>query len=259
MLINIIDSFHLDDMKNISHPSVFFQHDAYDMIILRLPYLNQQKEVDYTSKAFIITEDTYYFFNKTTQNFENLQDIKGFYKLLDTSVDATLQLIENYMDTIEQMEDNIYENKSIKNFNQQWFITKNDLIRINRVLSKCGDVFTSIIRSYKKEDDFLELHFEDLNEHIQRAQRNTAHLLEKLDSIYNFHLTQTNEQMNRIIYVLTLLSGIFLPLNLIVGFFGMNTSSLPFTQGNGGTFSVLFLLGTTALIATLITLFMKKR
>lgn len=66
--------------------------------------------------------------------------------------------------------------------------------------------------------------------------------------------------MNRIVYILTLLSGIFLPLNLVVGFFGMNTSSLPFTQGyGGGTYSVVMILFTCAFSAVFLTIFMRKR
>jgi magnesium transporter len=39
--------------------------------------------------------------------------------------------------------------------------------------------------------------------------------------------------MNRSIYILTIISVIFLPLNLVVGFFGMNTGGLPFQHAMG--------------------------
>ena len=48
--------------------------------------------------------------------------------------------------------------------------------------------------------------------------------------------------MNRLIYLLTIISAIFLPLNLLVGFFGMNTSDLPFAQGDGGTYKAIALM-----------------
>lgn len=259
MIQNNIDPFHFEDLKNPYHPSAFFQHEMYDMVILRLPYMKNQNEIDYTSKAFIITDDAYYYYNKENSSFENLGDIKSFYKLIDNSVDATMKLINSYVENIESMEDKIYEGKSLKKFNQQWFINKNDLIRIHRILNKTVEAFTLMMKTYKKEDDFLEHHFEDINEHINRALRNTGYLLEKLDSIYNFNLTQTNDQMNRIVYILTLLSGIFLPLNLIVGFFGMNTTSLPFTKIDGGTNNVILLLIVSALIATLLTFLMRRK
>jgi magnesium transporter len=64
--------------------------------------------------------------------------------------------------------------------------------------------------------------------------------------------------MNNTIYTLTLLSAIFLPLNLIVGFFGMNTTSLPFTVGDGGTYSVITLLITTAILSSVLTIIIKR-
>lgn len=259
MIQDMIDSFHFEDIKNEFHPSAFFKHELYDMLIIRLPSLNTQKELEYVSRAFIITDEKYYYYDKEQQEFQDLGGMKGFYKTLDSSVDKTMKIVNEHIETIENMEDRIYEGKGLKKFNQQWFINKNNLIRINRILSRTSEVFKEIMREYKKDADYLERHFEDIDEHLQRALRNSGHLLEKLDSIYNFNLNQTNEQMNRIIYILTLLSGIFLPLNLIVGFFGMNTTSLPFTQGEGGTYNVIFLLGLSALFATLITLFMRRR
>jgi magnesium transporter len=259
MIRDKIDNFHYEDIKSENHPSIFFKHEDYDLFILRLPYLPSKGEIDYKSLSFVITDENYFYFNKDEKEFTDLKDIKGFYKYLDRYIDDVLKIVDNYALEIETVEDRIYEGKSIKEFNKQWFIHKTVLIRINRVLNKAVEVLNTLIRAYKNEDDYLERNFEDVFEHISRAYRNSGHLLEKLDSIYNFNLNQTNEQMNRIVYILTLLSGIFLPLNLIVGFFGMNTTSLPFTQTDGGTFNVIFILCFSMIFATLITLFMKRK
>jgi hypothetical protein len=48
--------------------------------------------------------------------------------------------------------------------------------------------------------------------------------------------------LNKNIYILTLISGVFLPLNLIVGFFGMNTESLLFKDDPKGTLYVIYIL-----------------
>lgn len=254
-----IDSFHFDDIKNEIHPSVFFQHEEYDLFILRIPHTTKTNKLEYYSLAFIITDNMYYYYNKNTKEFISLEDSTGFYKFIDNYVDNTLKTVNLYWSEIELIEDNIYEGREIKEFNKQWYIYKTDLIRISRVLNKAIETLTLLMKIYKKEDDYLERNFEDLFEHISRANRNSEHLLEKLDSIYNFHLNQTNEQMNRTVYILTLLSGIFLPLNLIVGFFGMNTTTLPFTQENGGTYKVLILLAISGLLAIMITFFMRRK
>lgn len=257
--IDKIDSFHLEDIKNIIHPSVFFSHEDYELFILRVPHISKDSTLDYFSLAFILSNNAYYFYDKNENRLIDLEDSIGFHKFLDKYIDNVLKTVNIYWSEIEEIEDMIYEGNPIKEFNKQWYKYKTDLIRINRVLSKAIEVFTQFMKRYRTEQDYLEIKFEDLFEHINRASRNTEHLLEKLDSIYNFHLNQTNEQMNRIVYILTLLSGIFLPLNLIVGFFGMNTTSLPFTKVDGGTFNVVSLLIISALLATLITFFMKKK
>ncbi len=259
MIRDKIDNFHLEDIKNELHPSVFFKHENYDLFILRMPMIDQDGQIFFKSKAFVITDQTYYHYDTVSQKFIDLIDINGFYKTLDSYTDNTLKLIYNYFSQLESIEDQLYENGFIKEFNKQWFKYKNELVRAERLLNKEVETISTLIAAYRKEDDYLERNFEDIHEHIQRAHRNAGLLLEKLDSLYNFNQTQTNEQMNRIVYILTLLSGIFLPLNLIVGFFGMNTTSLPFTQTQGGTFNVILLLMLSAGAAVLLTFLMKKR
>lgn len=259
MLREKIDSFHFEDLRNKQHPSIFFKHEDYDLFILRLPVYVENKELSYESFPFVITDSTYYFYDQEKKTFTDMEDINVFYKFLDAKVDNVLKIISDYINNIENVEDMMYQGKSVKTFNKDWYRDKTDIIRINRLLSKAMEVFSRLIATYKKEDDYLERNFEDINEHLQRATRSTEYLLEKLDSLYNFHLNQTNEQMNRIVYILTLLSGVFLPLNLIVGFFGMNTTSLPFTNEPSGTLKVVMVLSLSALIATLLTFFMRRR
>jgi magnesium transporter len=48
---------------------------------------------------------------------------------------------------------------------------------------------------------------------------------------------------------MTVLSGIFLPLNLVVGFFGMNTQNLFFSKDASGTLYVVYILGALLSLA----------
>lgn len=258
MIREKLDSFHLEDVRNNVHPSVFFKHENYDLFILRLPELEDERILQ-TSNAFVVTDESYYYFDKHKDAFIDLKDIKGFYRFLDKKIDVVLKIILNNFNEIEAIEDRFYDGKSIKYFNQQWFSYKTDIVRINRVLFKAVQTMNDLIVNYKYEEEYLERNFEDIEEHLQRAYRNSGLLLEKLDALYNFNLTQTNEQMNKTVYILTLLSGIFLPLNLIVGFFGMNTTSLPFTVGNGGTYKVILLLVSIGVIASIITYIFKRK
>jgi magnesium transporter len=156
------------------------------------------------------------------------------------------------------MEDSFYERKAIKDFNHTWFMHKNRLIRINRVLNKANEEMKKFIQAYKESEDFLEVHFDDLSEHLERTNRNALHALEKLDALYNFYVSVHQDKMNSTIYILTFLSAIFLPLNLIVGFFGMNTNALPFAKEEYGSYFVFVLL-VLVVIALLIGIKLLKK
>ncbi len=258
MEIKNIDSLHQADIKNDLHPSIFYSDNNYDLFILRLPNQKENK-LEFINSSYIITDKEYGFYDKFNSKIIILKNIKEFYLHLDKSITSTIELVTNYYTKVSDLEESVYENKKLNSFNSTWYSYKNDLIRINRVLYKAIEALDNMIYSYKKEKDYLERNFADIHEHLQRAYRSVGLCLEKLDALYNFYQSKTNEQMNRIIYILTLLSGIFLPLNLIVGFFGMNTTNLPFTTEENGTSYVISSLIITTLIATLLTLFMKRR
>ena len=258
MQFNKINNFHLLDIENEVHPSIFFKDEDYDLFIFRIPQIIDDKLVP-LSKAFVITDQDYFYYEKKSKEFINLGDINGFYKFLNNDINSIMKIVNDYVEEIEAIEDSFYENKIDKDFNKKWFSYKNDFIKINRILFKCVEVISILINNYKKEDDYLQRNFEDLQEHLQRAHRNSGMLLEKLDALHNSYIVENNEQMNRTVYILTLLSGIFLPLNLIVGFFGMNTTSLPFTQEDGGTFFVINVLLISGIISTFLVFFIKKR
>lgn len=252
-----LDKFHLKDIMNDEHPSMFTLHDEYDILIMRLPYRHDD-EYTYVSHAFVFTDESYYYYDKSKGSFEDLKSINGVYTLLNRKINLTMQMTDDIYDNIEAIEDGFYESEYIKGFNHVWFSYKNSLIKINRVLNKTIEQLKRFIQNYKREDDFLQINFSDLLEHLERTHRTATHSLEKLDALYNFYVSTSNEKMNRTIYVLTLLSGIFLPLNLIVGFFGMNTTGLPFSQTDNGTFSVILMLGSMGIAAYLLLLLLKR-
>lgn len=241
-----INKFHQIDINNEAHPSMFTCTDTYDLFILRLPFF-QNEELASVSSAYVFTKDGFYLYKN--KDFVDIKGIKGFYSSINERIDIAMDITLSRYNKIDCMEDDFYEGKSINDFNKLWFSMKNDLIKISRVLTKALDEFKKFMQKYKNKENYLEIHFDDLLEHLERSNRKALHGLEKLDALYNFHLTTNNEKMNNTVFILTVLSGIFLPLNLIVGFFGMNTTSLPFTRVEGGTLFVIVILSVTSILS----------
>ena len=64
---------------------------------------------------------------------------------------------------------------------------------------------------------------------------------------------QAAQRTNRILYFLSLVTGIMMPATLVTGFFGMNTSGLPFAAGRHGTV-LAAIVGIASAAATYVAL-----
>jgi len=250
-LERLIDNLHLEDLRNEQHPSVFDENEGYNMLIIRLPIIGETLEMK--SLGFIITSEHSYSYDRDKKTFTELEGrFEGAHAEIDKLADRLLGSFVKYQDLTVDMEETLYLDKHIDNFMTDWLGLKRDILRIERILLHASYTMTHFIEYYKDVEGFPSNHYADLHEHIDRTKRAAGLQLSKLDYLYSFYSARTNEKMNRLIYFLTIISAIFLPLNLVVGFFGMNTSGLPFAGGTSGTLSaillMLFLVVTTSLV-----------
>ncbi len=255
---HLVDKFHLEDLQNDLHPSIFDENDDYDMLIVRLPVIGEKLEA--ISLGFIITKDGSYLFNSVKRRLEKLESrFEGPHNKIDILLDHLLKSFHDYQDQISDMEETLYDDKVKTNFMTQWLTLKRDILRIERIMHRTSSVMKDMINYYETDGSFPMNHYIDIHEHCERILRSATLQLSKLDYLYNFYNTRTNEKMNRLIFLLTIISAVFLPLNLIVGLFGMNTSGLPFTEGADGTLSVVVGLVLLVVITSLGVLLWRRR
>lgn len=67
-------------------------------------------------------------------------------------------------------------------------------------------------------------------------------MITRLNELHLLMSSIKNEKINQSLYFLSILSAIFLPLNLIVGFFGMNTNDLFLSNVKNATWYVFALI-----------------
>ena len=256
-LYDTIDRFYLLDIKNPTHPSMFVEESTYDILILTLP--EKDKELKVNAYAFVFDEKSYYHYDKSKSEFIDILTMEKVYEMLDEKTNAVMKLVSGMHESIDWMEEQLYENAQFNAFMRYWLQNKKDLARIHRLLTLASDVLENFIQSYLKEEDFLSTHFKDVHEHLSRTNRSALLAMEKLGNLYNYYTSRNNERMNKTIYILTIMSGIFMPLNLIVGYFGMNTQGLPFDGLPSGTLMVSALLGSCVLFCTLLIWYLRKK
>jgi len=245
-LLNLIDELHIEDLRNPLHPSIFDENEGYDMLIVRLPVFKEA--LDVVSTGFVITPGSSYLYDKSAGGFQKLDGrFEGPHRVIDVLVDGLLKSFGGYQERVVDMEEMLYSDRMGEHFMTRWLELKRDVLRIERVLQRASETMKRTIEYYEEAADFPINSYVDLHEHIDRIMRSATLHLGKLDYLYNFHNARTNEKMNRLIYVLTIISAVFLPLNLVVGFFGMNTSGLPFAEGAHGTLEAAVLMVSLAL------------
>jgi len=225
------NKFLIDDLLNKDHPSDFEITNEFSILILRLPYIKDDK-VEVYSYAFLIKNNEVFIFDRKTNDFEKLGEFDDLYDYLDMRIDRILAKLNKFHVQIAKMEDNLYENNIPKSFPNEWLKLKKDLVLIERLMAHAMIAFERFMKYYKLQENFA---FVDLDEHINRSFRFAKNAIEKLDYLYEFFKAKQDEKMNKIMFILTILSSIFLPLTLITGFFGMNTGGLPWTNDPQGT------------------------
>ena len=107
------------------------------------------------------------------------------------------------------------------------------------------------------EHDALLARARDVIEHIERVVHHVRRLENSAESAIQIHFGAQSNRTNDIMRTLTALTAIFLPLNLITGFFGMNFETFPIIHNQ---YALWWTMGLMLLIAvTLVLVFWRKR
>ncbi|MGE5115581.1 MAG: magnesium transporter CorA family protein [Betaproteobacteria bacterium] len=97
-----------------------------------------------------------------------------------------------------------------------------------------------------RERELLSVRSRDVQEHIERVLAHVRRLESSSEAAVQMHFSAQANRTNDIMRTLTVLTAIFLPLNLITGFFGMNFEALPLIHNPLGfwlTFGAMVVIG----------------
>jgi len=98
----------------------------------------------------------------------------------------------------------------------------------------------------RRERELLRVRSRDVLEHIERVLSHVRRLESSAETAVQMHFSAQANRTNEIMRTLTVLTAIFLPLNLVTGFFGMNFEGLPLIHSRTGfwlTAGLMLILG----------------
>ena len=94
----------------------------------------------------------------------------------------------------------------------------------------------------RRERELLLVRSRDVQEHIERVLTHVRRLEQSAEAAVQMHFSALSNRTNDIMRTLTVLTAIFLPLNLITGFFGMNFDALPLIHTSTGVWVTIGLM-----------------
>ncbi len=109
----------------------------------------------------------------------------------------------------------------------------------------------------QRERELLKVRSRDVLEHIERVVHHVRRMEQNAETAVQMHFNAQSNRTNDIMRTLTALTAVFLPLNLITGFFGMNFEFMPLIHNSAGfwwTFGFMVLL-----VVVVVSVFWRKR
>ncbi len=150
-----------------------------------------------------------------------------FYALTDVIVDNYYITIEATGDFIDDLEDEIFTEKSTEALESIQAVKK-DLLFIKKSVYPLREALSTLIKTETKLiDPQQNRYLTDVYDHLIQIYENIESLRDLNAGLKDIYLTTLSNRMNQIMKVLTIISTIFIPLTFIVGLYGMNFEVFP--------------------------------
>jgi magnesium/cobalt transport protein CorA len=237
---------HIQDSFNESHPPYYDGTDEYDLLVAHTLCPNCLPEAPRTIPiAFVISNNAVVtirqpedpVFLKLAKRFiESPRRTPAspavlLYLLLNQITDTLLMRRAVTTDLLSQWQERLLD------LNDQfgdWQALMGLHGRLRR-LEVVAETEMDALTEWREQttlalDSTLAVRFNDLQEHLRRVYDHTIVVQHDIDALVQIYFSANTQRTNEILQFLTIISAVFLPLNLLAGVFGMNFVHLPLLQ-----------------------------
>lgn len=279
-----ISHLHSSLAKTIAQRPMITKSRDYIFMILHFPMFIGEKatvaEVDFfISPKQIITvnnnnlvslNDFFNLFKKDGDSFlsfEHESSMILLYEILEKLMNSCYGLLDRTSVEIETVEDMIFAGDQKKAVSKILNLRRNN-INMRRILRTHKSVMKKLIRlDHDIEDSQLENNIEPhpqiakyynrLIDHSKTIWENLENQKEMIDILNNTNESLQNDRISFIMKMLTVITVLVLPLNLLAGIFGMNpTRAMPFIDNPHGFWIII---GIMFFLSIFMLLFFEKK
>jgi magnesium transporter len=176
--------------------------------------------------------------------------------LLDHLVDDYLPVMDRLDDQVEALEAEVVENPS-RDVLQRLFRLKRGLQRLRRTAVHQREILQRLARGEFERipADALPF-FRDVFDHFVRVGDLADSYRELLSNDLDAYLSVVSNRMNEVMKTLTIVSTVLLPMNFLVGVYGMNFVNMPELHWR---FGYLYFWGLLAVVLTTTLVWLRRR
>ncbi len=172
--------------------------------------------------------------------------------LLRDQADVLVNILRQTTKRVDELEDRILANR-VTTSRTELGTLRRVLVRLQRLLAPEPAAFFRLLNrppQWIKPDDLTEL--QQAAEEFSVAVSDSVALSERVKLLQEELAALVNEQTNRTLFILTFVTVLALPINLVAGLFGMNVGGIPFSDHSFGFYVIVGgLLSLTLLLVYL--------
>ena len=193
----------------------------------------------------------------------NKRHVKGvtlekiIYTFLEYLIAGSISYIENTGNTITQMEEDVLKEKTDDDFNLDLLTLKRELLTMHNYYEQLLDITDAIEENENElfEDDDLR-YIANMHLKVQRLKEDIDSLSSLVVHLQDAYSASLDLSLNHTMKRFTVITSIFFPLTLIVGWYGMNFDSMAEFHWKYG---YLFVILLSIAVVTVLAIISKKK
>ena len=221
----------------------------------------------YIKKNLIIVVDVEDYDSSTKNKFMNAVHRysynsvtleKVIYAFIDLLISNDFRYIEDKGNEVTELEEDVLKENTGDDFSAELLQLKKELLRMHNYYEQLLDITDAIEENENDIFDDEDLRYiANLGQKITRLREDTDSLSSSITHLQDAYSASLDLKLNHTMKIFTVLTSIFFPLTLIVGWYGMNFQSMPEFAWKYGYIYVIAL--SCAVVLTLIIIGKKKK
>ncbi|MBE0644374.1 MAG: magnesium/cobalt transporter CorA [Bacteroidetes bacterium] len=232
----------LEDIVNTEHRTKCDEYDDAAFLILKHLRSDDGAELHEENIALVLKHNAVLSFSEHAQdvfepNRERIEAANGrfrtrgadylFYTLIDSVVDHYVATVDQFDDTIEQLEDEVLLDPTRDSVHRIHGLRRK-LLHLRKAVLPLREAVMQLLRN---EGGLISsdvgVFLRDVQDHLAQVLDGIEHNREVLGGLLELYMSHESNRMNEVMKVLTIIATVFIPLTFIAGVYGMNFEYMP--------------------------------